>query len=163
MSNHSGNAFYLIEKFEKLFTKTDGCWIWNGDRNPKGYGIVAYGGRKNKKREGAHRVAFKHYVGNIPAGLQVLHKCDNPSCVNPEHLFVGTQLDNIKDMFLKKRQGKTGAKGEKNGKSVFSAEQVIFMRQLYADGVSVLELNNKFGATYQAIDSIVKQETWKHI
>jgi hypothetical protein len=76
-----------------------GCWLWTGSSNGNGYGVM----RINNKQQGAHRVAFELFVGPIPPGLMICHKCDNPPCVNPHHLFAGTALDNNRDMFAKGR------------------------------------------------------------
>jgi hypothetical protein len=86
-------------KFESHIVKTDSCWIWNGPLFKSGYGRIS--NREKKLR--AHRVSYEFYVGPIPDGLNVLHRCDNPLCVNPDHLFVGTHLDNMKDMEAKGR------------------------------------------------------------
>lgn len=77
----------------------DGCWIWTGARFPFGYGAIKIGGRPR----GAHRTAWELVNGPIPEGLNVLHHCDNPPCVNPAHLFLGTLRDNALDMFAKGR------------------------------------------------------------
>jgi len=88
------------EKFWTLIEKTDTCWIWQGPKDKDGYG------RYNMKptRYGAHRLAYLWTKGDIPAGYVVMHSCDNPGCVNPDHLSVGTQIDNIKDMDSKGRR-----------------------------------------------------------
>jgi hypothetical protein len=76
-----------------------GCFLWAGATNRDGYGAFGIG----KRTVRAHRLAFEHERGPIPAGLKVLHRCDTPQCVNPEHLFVGTDLDNQRDMIAKGR------------------------------------------------------------
>lgn len=83
------------QRFEEKFLVSPGCWNWIACTNPKGYGQFT--------QLRAHRVSYELYVGPIPEGLSVLHKCDNRRCVNPDHLFVGTQDDNMKDM---KRKGR---------------------------------------------------------
>ena len=90
-------------KYEKRFLdkvqKTETCWIWTGSKNQHGYGNFWYG-EKCKK---AHRISYMAFVGSLNDSLDVMHKCDNPSCVNPEHLVMGTTTDNIRDMWKKGR------------------------------------------------------------
>ena len=85
--------------FWSLVKKTSGCWIWEGGRDGKGYGRVWHEG----KRKGAHRVAYELVVGKIPTGMCACHHCDNPICVNPEHIFIGTHKDNMRDCTAKSR------------------------------------------------------------
>ena len=88
-------------KFEDKINKNSntGCWIFTGSCSANGYGKICV----RYKTISTHRYSYIKYVGPIPEGLLVLHKCDTPSCVNPEHLFLGTQSDNMKDMYSKKR------------------------------------------------------------
>lgn len=106
-----GDPLHIEERVtptrERLLAKirvheSSGCWEWAGHRNNKGYGIAWDG----KAMTGAHRVSYRVFVGEIPDGLFVLHRCDNPPCCNPEHLFLGTHLDNMKDMRNKGRSVK---------------------------------------------------------
>jgi hypothetical protein len=96
----------LRERFEEKIERVteSGCWVWMGASHVKGYGMVQM---KNPRRvTTAHRVAWELYCGTVAAGMHVLHSCDTPSCVNPNHLFLGTNDDNIRDMIKKKRDKK---------------------------------------------------------
>lgn len=91
----------IDQRFEENTVRTEnGCHVWNGAKTDKGYGLIEVSGKTRR----AHRVAYEVYKGVIPAGMLILHRCDNPSCVNPEHLRVGTQADNMQEMVSKGRQ-----------------------------------------------------------
>lgn len=93
----------LTDRFWEKVAKSDGCWLWTGSRQRNGYGFLFAGTRKEPHPERAHRVSWRIHFGEIPDGLWVLHKCDNPPCVNPEHLFLGTRTDNMRDCARKGR------------------------------------------------------------
>lgn len=100
-----------IARFNRKVERSEqGCWMWVGAMRPNGYGNFNLG----NKTTGAHRAAWILANGPIPDGLQVLHRCDVPSCVNPSHLFLGTQEDNMQDMIAKGRQGSYARIGEAN-------------------------------------------------
>ena len=99
---------YGIPFWERKTIQPNGCWEWVGSKRRYGYGQVYYKGKPGVK---AHKVAWELTYGPIPKGLCVLHKCDNPSCINPGHLLLGTQLDNIKDMTVKGRWNVNGPRG----------------------------------------------------
>lgn len=103
------------------------CWIWSGTKNKKGYGCIIKDDG-SRKRHLAHRASYIINKGEIPDGLYVLHSCDNPSCVNPNHLRVGTQSENIKEAFDKGRKVQPILFGEKNPKSKLTIEQVKFIK-----------------------------------
>lgn len=86
-------------RFWSKVNRTDTCWLWTAGKNNHGYGTF----KLNDKPRKAHRIAYELSVGPIPHGLNVLHHCDNPPCVNPNHLFIGTQEDNVRDMTFKSR------------------------------------------------------------
>lgn len=136
----------------------DGCWLWTGSKIPKGYGTIKWDG-KNRR---SHRVAWIIAFGVIPSGLFVCHKCDNPSCVNPRHLFLGTNQDNIDD---RERKGRNRPpRGEKHWKHKLTKEQVSEIRRCYGyygvGGKSSLELAKIFGVDPSTIQRIAKKETW---
>ena len=91
----------IEERLWKKVIKTDSCWIFNGATNGRRYGIIF--NKDTKKPVRVHRISWEIHFGSIPIGMYVCHKCDNPLCVNPKHLFLGTQLDNMRDMIAKGR------------------------------------------------------------
>lgn len=93
----------LLERFWSKVEKTESCWIWVGSKSVKGYGQIQRGPRKDARPLQAHRVSWQLAYGSDPGEMLVLHKCDNPSCVRPSHLFLGTPHDNSMDMRSKKR------------------------------------------------------------
>jgi hypothetical protein len=134
-----------------------GCWEWTGTRFSQGYGRIAYLNRSLK----AHRVAYELFVGPIPEGKLVCHACDNPPCVNPEHLFLGTDLENLQDAA---RKGRKDHKGEKNSRVKITEFIVKQIREDYAVGdIMQQDLADKYGVTQMTISNIVTRRTWKHI
>ena len=132
----------------------DDCWPYTGRTDSWGYGSV----RLENKQTAAHRVAWILTDGDIPKGLLVCHHCDNPPCCNPEHLFLGTNYDNVQDMVKKGRQ----IKGEDSIKSKLNEDQVKEIRKL-KPLFSHSQLGAIFGVSRSAIYHIVKRHTWKHI
>ncbi len=146
-----------ITRLLSLIEKTASCWVWRGYSKNR-YGSIMVNGRYVK----AHRFSYEHYIGPIPAGLYVLHKCDNSLCVNPEHLFVGTQFDNMTDMKQKGRELK--AKGSNAGRSRLTEEQVLSIRQeLQETNITCWQLAKKYNVTANAIRCIKLRLTWRHI
>ncbi len=111
------------ESFWRKVKKSDGCWIWMASRNkPSGYGQVGYQG----KHTSAHRLSYYLSYGDIPSGMCVCHKCDNPFCVRPDHLFLGSPTDNMRDSSVKNRKGKSVTYSEaKDIRRFFSSSQSI--------------------------------------
>lgn len=141
MNKEQFNARWTPEPFS-------GCWIWT--RGGTRYGSL----RINKRKEQAHRVAWQIYKGEIPAGLWVLHTCDNPFCVNPGHLFLGTHKDNMRDM-KNKRRGRGG-----RGMARLTPEQVREIKLSSNTGASFAK---KFGVCEATVSYIRTNQTWKHI
>ena len=156
----------------------DGCWPWTRTKNTAGYGMIKSAGTPRL----AHRVAWELTNGPIPKGKQVCHKCDNPICVRPTHLFIGSQSENIRDMDRKGRRPKRpnakmptgddhwrrrnpelGARGERAGGSKLNAEQVTEIRRRYAEGATLHQLGDEFGVSFTNIHMVVTRRTWRHI
>lgn len=143
-----------------------GCWVWNASRtNPRrgrGYGRISIGGALYV----AHRVAWRLFRGPIPTGSRVLHNCDNPPCVNPEHLFLGTQADNISDAASKgrlvppTRPRESAPRGERSPQAKLTTSHVIAIR---ASTRSHSALAREFHVTPQAIAAVRGRRTWRHI
>lgn len=137
--------------------KTD-CWEWQRTKNRKGYGQI---GIKSGKMVATHRLSYQLHKGEIPEGLLVCHKCDNPSCVNPEHLFLGTNSDNIKDSF---RKGRNCNKGQNSPTAKLKKEQVIKIRELSKTGKNQREIAKLFPFVSEStVHLIVKNKTWQNI
>lgn len=137
----------------------DECWEWIGYKNKKRkYGY--FNKRSGEKLMLAHRMSWELFSGNpIPVGMVVCHKCDNPSCVNPSHLFVGTMKDNMHDASVKGRI----AWGERHGKAYLKEKDVLEMRDLKKIGYSIRWLSQKFKTPEWNIRFICNNITWKNI
>lgn len=135
------------------------CWPWQG-RTKRKYGVLRVGSRNAT----AHRRVWELARGPIPDGLEVLHHCDNPPCCNPDHLFLGTQGDNIRDMVQKGRARSGGTRGETHGMAKLTEAQVRAIRGRYAGGGETLfTLAAEFGVTFSMIGMIVRRQSWKHV
>ena len=146
----------LEERFWRKVRKTDGCWMWDATRLERGYGVISNKGRFLR----AHRVSYELHYGSIPTDMCVLHSCDNPSCVRPDHLRLGSRADNAADKVAKKRH----AFGERHGKAKVSDQQVLEMRQLYRTGqMRVCDLARKYGLRDASICLILAGINFKHL
>lgn len=142
-----------------------GCWLWDGPSYASGYGRIKVGGKTVRATHYALAMAGRP----VPNGLQACHKCDTPECVNPAHLFIGTQLDNEADKIAKSRQSRGGrhsksfrtrAKGEANGNSVLSGEKVVAIR---ADGRPQRVIAKDHGISQSTVSLIKKNAIWSHL
>ena len=135
------------------------CWGWLASSDSCGYGRFRF----RSKLLSAHRVSWEIHNGKIPNGLHILHKCDNPNCVNPNHLSLGTHQDNMNDRGAKKRTSGGNLKGEANKASRFSESDIITMRDLAKQGVKQKEIASQFGTTQPVISNIINHKYWTHI
>lgn len=148
------------ERFLLYFREDEnGCWIWTGKTFRNGYGQMHVNGRCKM----AHRVSWEiHNNMEPPENLVVMHKCDVRNCVNPEHLSLGTQTDNMQDMIAKGRQG--DIRGEKCGKSKLKEKDVLTIRSLYGSGeYSQKEIAEAYAVSAKQISIIINRKQWKHI
>jgi hypothetical protein len=134
----------------------DACWPWTASTT-HGYGQIGVPGTRPHK---AHRVAWELTNGPIPDGLLVCHRCDNPPCCNPAHLFLGTNADNMRDMVAKGRAGSRTAAGDLNPKARLTPEQVQEIRAAIASGEKFSELARRMGVSWTAVGNIAKGKTW---
>jgi len=143
----------------------DECWPWTGFKNAKGYGMLA-DHRKNRPKP-AHRQSYELHKGPIPVGLIVRHTCDNPSCVNPRHLLVGTHAENARDCVERRRHPWQHTKyrwpGESHPGAKLTADQVLSIREEYAQGATQKRLGQKYGVHHSTISLIVRRKKWGHL
>lgn len=153
-------------RFWSKVEKTEGCWVWQGVTDKDGYGHFSQGrSTGSRSPQMAHRVAFALERGPIQTGLHVLHHCDNPPCVRPDHLFLGTNVDNVRDRMQKGRQGRTVRHcGSRNGQSRLTEPQVLEMWALFNTGNhSVGALAARFGCSYPNAWKITHGRGWKDL
>lgn len=156
----------IAERFWRHVEKTDGCWGWRGSTWRFGYGLL-WGGRENDTNLLAHRVSWEIHFGQIPDGLCVLHKCDNPPCSRPEHLFLGTKADNNLDRDAKgrtvtppRRAAETYNRGEAHHNSILTEAQVAEIKT--ASG-SYRDIGKQFGVSTTTVRLIKIGRTWRHV
>ena|SRR3990167_1865586 len=140
------------------------CWLWTGARYGNGYGEISVSPGKN---QASHRVSWTLHNGVVPDGVFVLHKCDTRLCVNPDHLFLGTPLENVRDMMCKGRQvfgGRTSRAGERNANAKLTNDSVRAIRLRYSKGgVSQPELASEYGVSHTVISHLIRRKSWKHV
>jgi hypothetical protein len=142
----------------KVRVTASDCWEWTGRKDKDGYGRIEF---ENRDRP-ASRVMWIVTNGPIPPGKQVCHTCDNPPCINPDHLFLGTNLDNVIDSIKKGR--KIGFNiGETNNMTSLTGELVSQIRAEYAKGTAQVEIGKLFAIPKVTVHNIVKRKTWKHV
>lgn len=133
------------------------CWEWDNIYNLDGYGRFSYNGESIL----AHRFSYQYYCEPIPVGMYVLHKCDNRSCVNPEHLFIGTPHDNVIDMYAKNRNPRRDLlKGSEKGTNILMESDIIEIRRLIMEGLSNAEIARRFNVSRSTISHIKTGRNW---
>jgi hypothetical protein len=147
-------------EFWSRVEKSDGCWHWLGATGgfKDAYGVVWW----RRRQTYAHRVSWSIANGPIPAGKIVMHKCDNPICVNPNHLMIGTSLDNSQDMARKGRWKNGDPKGQNNGHAILTEAHVREILTL-KDSQSLREIGRRYGVGKNCIGQIFRGITWSHI
>ena len=149
----------LRQRFDEVGYTVDenGCWNWKGLMRKNGYGSI---GRHGK----AHRASFELFFGPIPERMDVCHRCDNRRCVNPEHLFIGTRLDNMRDCKAKGRIARTQRFGESNPASKLTSNIVLAIREEYRhERGQQRRLAKKYGVTRSTIWLVVHRKKWRHV
>ena len=140
----------------------DECWLWQASKTNKGYGQIARG-RRGSGMDFAHRVAWSLRNGD-PGGLCVCHRCDTPLCVNPAHLFLGTQADTQRDKAQKGRARNGGLCGEQHGCAKLTAVEVLEIRRRYATGLETQRaLARCFNISRRNVGHIVRGKQWRHL
>lgn len=153
----------IAERFWEKVDQSGDCWIWTAARHPHGYGSFSVGVGSDRVRVPAHRMAYMFFQGPIPEGLHVRHKCDNPPCVNPDHLELGTHQDNMRDMVERGRNVLPPTEGEHNPNARFTELQVRQMRAMRARGMFHREIGEVFGTDPGTIAHIVSHAGWQHV
>lgn len=152
---------------EKLISNTypepnTGCWLWSGMLNVSGYGIMKCASLPQFKTALTHRISYYLHKGEFDYSLNVLHTCDTPCCINPDHLFLGTHQDNMNDRKRKNRTNRIAPKGEKCGASKLTSTKVQNIRYL-SSILNQRELAEIFNVNQATIHYIITGKTWKHI
>lgn len=157
-----------LDRFFKKIEKTKSCWIWKGGLDKDGYGQFNFKENNINNHVRSHRFSYFLHKGEIPINMNILHKCDNPKCVNPDHLFIGTTQDNVNDRQRKGRSYngdnllKIIKRGEENNMSKLKEKDIIEIRKLSAT-LKQNKIAKMFNVERHTIHKITSYKTWKHV
>jgi hypothetical protein len=146
---------YLIQRT----VVTDGCWLWSGEHNKTGYGVISGRGSGKAHYVMAHRAMWEEFMGPIPSGIIVCHHCDNPGCVNLDHLFLGSHRDNAWDCMMKGRSSVQKDGSIRKGRGL-SVEEVRAAKAMLSDGVKQKDIAKSLGVGPNCINAIARGRTW---
>lgn len=150
-------------RFWAKVRRTEGCWLWTASLDGKGYGQFHDESTGKVRNLRAHRVAYELVFGPIPKGMCILHICDCPQCVNPDHLRLGSMSDNTQDMLQKNRDGHGELRGSQNPTSKFTELEVGEMRENFRDGTKTIsQMAREHRVTYQSVWYAI-HKGWKHV
>lgn len=154
----------LAERLDKT-GGTDACWVWAGDHTPPGYGLISVVRRGVRKRFYTHRIAYEIAFGPIPDGMLVCHRCDNPPCANPAHLFLGRGSDNHADMTTKGRGAlpPPTRRGVTSHLAKLTEDDVIAIRAARENGERTYDIAARFGLNQTYVYKILHGATWRHV
>ncbi len=155
---HSDYTYHRFWDKVDLRANIELCWVWMGSKTSQGYGHFKFNGKTEKAQRVSYHISSKTKLGN----LQVLHKCDNPSCCNPNHLFLGTNADNVKDKMKKGRH--RYAIGSNSYLSKIKEADVLEIRRLYKEEhKGSTEISKLYSIKVAAVSHIIHNRTWKHL
>lgn len=146
------------ERFWSKVDKSGDCWIWRAGKHRDGYGLT----HVSRKTILAHRLVWQMTNGEIEKGLCVLHKCDNPPCVNPDHLFLGTHTDNMRDAVNKGRCKVPGLSGGKHPFAKLSETDILHIRDL-SKIMTHVKIASLYGVARQTIGDIISGRNWRNV
>ncbi len=159
---------------DRLVRASSGCWIWTGSKNEKGYGKIGVWNANSDSATYTHRLSYTLFCGLIPDGMFVCHRCDNPACCNPVHLFIGTNEDNVRDMVSKERNSKGEShylrrnpdrilKGERIASAKLTERLVREIVRRSESGESQADISRDTGMSRASVCLIVNRKVWRHL
>lgn len=148
----------MVARFWAMVSEQGDCWIWGGALDRDGYGRIGLPGGHSKYIR-SHRFSWLIHYGPIPTQMCVLHRCDNPSCVRPDHLWLGTTADNQTDMMAKRRS----THGDRSARARLNKAQVLSVLEMLADDVPGATIARHFAVSASAISAIKRCRTWRYV